>query len=70
MAPIHTIAGPLTQLSVPRGIALDAAGDIYVSNCTTSAITVYPAGANGNVAPIRTIAGPNTALGCPSQMAF
>lgn len=54
--PIATIKGGVTQLSFPQGIALDASGRIYVANgASTPYITVYRAGANGDVAPSQTI---------------
>jgi 6-phosphogluconolactonase (cycloisomerase 2 family) len=54
--PIATIQGGVTQLSFPQGIALDASGRIYVANgASTPYITVYRAGANGNVSPRQTI---------------
>ncbi len=72
--PIATIKGANTLLDQPIGIALDAAGRIYVaSSGTTSAqyrITVYAAGATGDVAPVVTISGSRTGLSVPSQLAF
>ncbi len=72
-APIRDISGSNTGLSQPFGIAVGADGEIYVANDTefasTESITVYAAGANGNVAPIRTIAGANTALFDPTGVA-
>src|SRR5581483_10644753 len=62
--PSRTIAGSATQLSFPIGIAVDAAGNVYVCNggAATTTITVYGPGANGNVAPARRIAGSVTAM--------
>jgi len=72
--PIATIKGASTLLDQPIGIALDAAGRIYVANSgTTSAqyrITVYAANANGDVAPVATLSGANTGLSVPSHLAF
>ncbi len=72
--PVASIKGASTLLSQPIGIALDAAGRIYVANSgTTSAqyrITVYAADANGDVAPIVTLSGANTGLSVPSFLAF
>ncbi|HEY6159083.1 MAG TPA: hypothetical protein VIV88_16670 [Gemmatimonadales bacterium] len=51
--PTRTIAGDSTGLDHPGGIALDTAGNVYVSNTYT--VTVYAAGASGNVTPTRTI---------------
>lgn len=63
--PAHTISGSRTGVASPNGIAVDTRDDIYVMNATssgTSAVTVYAAGAHGNVTPIQTIAGPSTKL--------
>jgi secreted PhoX family phosphatase len=68
VAPAQTITGSQTALDSPDGIAVDAGGNIYVVNPGAelgppSSVTVFGAGANGNVAPIRTISGPKTGLG-------
>src|SRR6266487_2170521 len=67
--PVDTIAGPNTGLNAPLGIVIDPGGRLYVANSGTSAatssITVYEAGASGNVTPIRTIAGATTGLDQP-----
>ncbi len=73
-APTLTIAGPDTGLAGPDGIALDAAGNIYVTNLTggssgAGSITMYAAGSNGDASPSLTIAGPNTALLGPQGIA-
>jgi hypothetical protein len=73
VAPIRTIEGHKTQMHDPRGIALDASGNIYVTNqcCSrkqTSA-TIYAAGARGNAAPINIISGPNTGPRCTQTSA-
>ncbi|MBV8068113.1 MAG: hypothetical protein JO113_09045 [Candidatus Eremiobacteraeota bacterium] len=70
-APIRAIKGRATKLIDPRGIALDAAGDVYVMNSPNygkpgTSVTVYAAGANGNVKPIRIIHGLKTGLSSPS----
>jgi hypothetical protein len=57
-----TISGPLTQLNLPSGIAVDSSGNIYVANDGSSGgsidtITIYPPGSNGNVAPAMLING-------------
>jgi hypothetical protein len=74
VAPIRTISGSNTRLTAPRGIALDKHGAIYVVNCCVahyyySAVLVYAAGANGNVAPIRAISGPYTGQDQPYGIA-
>jgi sugar lactone lactonase YvrE len=59
--PTATIAGSNTGLSTPQGIAVDAAGIIYVANDfiggPASRITVYAPGASGNATPDRSISG-------------
>jgi len=75
VAPIATISGMATGLSSPSGIALDAHGNIYVTNLYATApvgnsVTVYAAGANGNAAPIATIIGGNTGLENPNGIAL
>jgi sugar lactone lactonase YvrE len=59
--PTATIAGDNTGLLFPYAIALDGAGNIYVTNIDgaapdgTTGIRVYAAGASGNATPIATI---------------
>jgi hypothetical protein len=59
--PIQEISGSKTGLGGPYGVAVDGSGNTYASNtqdgATTDVITVYAAGANGNVDPIRDIVG-------------
>jgi hypothetical protein len=62
VAPAAVIAGSNTQLNAPYGIAIDRTGRIYVSNQGVSgaskgegSVTIFAAGANGDVAPIATI---------------
>ncbi|GAC1391052.1 MAG: hypothetical protein NVSMB31_08240 [Vulcanimicrobiaceae bacterium] len=68
LAPSSTIAGPLTGLMNPTGIALDGANNIYVADKTTNKVSVFAAGANGNVAPIRTIT--SALINNPSDLKF
>jgi sugar lactone lactonase YvrE len=65
--PVRTIAGSNTGLTQPYGITLDASGKLYVVNNGsqfggTDSVTVYAAGASGNVAPLQTISGSNTGM--------
>ncbi len=73
VTPTATIAGTNTGLSAPFGVALDAAGQVYVANAGRSgngSITVYTPGATGNVTPTATIAGGNTGLTSPLSIAL
>jgi hypothetical protein len=68
--PLHTIAGSKTGLIGPYGLALDAKHNVSVVNtnggsAATGSVTVYAAGATGNVAPTGTISGSNTGLFYP-----
>jgi hypothetical protein len=60
--PKRVISGANTQLDVPRGIAVDQSGSIYVADYRKDQIVVFAPGAEGNVAPVRIIAGPHTLL--------
>jgi sugar lactone lactonase YvrE len=67
--PVADIAGTSTLLRRPRGIAVDASGNLYVADDHTRSLAVYAAGANGDAAPIRTIKGPRTLLIGPQGVA-
>jgi len=65
------IAGPDTKLSSPKGLALDAAGRIIVSNSAAPvSITIYPnaSTATADVVPTSDITGSATALQAPAQI--
>jgi len=66
--PTATIAGGNTGLLFPFGVALDRAGNIYVS--TSNRINVYAAGASGNATPTTTIEGGNTGFRNPTGIAL
>jgi hypothetical protein len=75
--PIRIISGANTQLAYPTNISLDASGNLYVANAVYfpstglgNSITVYAAGARGNVAPIQSISGYNTLLESPEGVAL
>ena len=67
--PTITITG---SAGSARGIAVDNAGNIYVTNSAVdvNSITVYPAGGSGKVTPIANIAGPSTLLDGPGAIAL
>jgi hypothetical protein len=67
VAPTAEISGPDTQLAGPNGIAIGASGRIFVAN-STSTITAYGRGANGDAQPI-VISGSNTQLAGPQGLA-
>jgi hypothetical protein len=54
----------------PLFVALDADANIYVSNFAGSAVTVYAAGASGDVPPTRTVHGGKTGLRYPWGIAL
>jgi len=60
--PIGIIEGSSTGLQSPRGLVLDASGNVYVSNGGNNSVTVYASGSTGNVAPTQTISGSKTGL--------
>jgi sugar lactone lactonase YvrE len=64
-APTQQITGTSTGLSIPLGVAVDSAGNIWVTNSNTSSITEYAPGSNGNQAPINTVIGNATGLSQP-----
>ncbi len=70
VAPIATISGSQTQLNQPIALALDAAGNIWTVNFTTTqpSILEFAPTASGNVAPINAIS--SSALVQPSAIAF
>src|SRR5579862_2930480 len=76
-APVAVIAGSNTLLDLPSGIALDAHGNIYVTNefsgpngVYQGMLAIYSAGSNGNVAPMATISGVATGLTGPGGIAL
>jgi sugar lactone lactonase YvrE len=78
VAPIATITGPDTHLDQPYQVAVSDEGEIYVANfgrdtgaqIQGGTVTVYPAGASGDVAPVRMIAGPGSLLNGPFAVAL
>ncbi len=72
--PIAIIMGANTGLDGPYGMVVDQAGKLYVASSAFGShqykVTVYAAGANGNVAPTATIAGPTTGLSGPVFLSF
>jgi slime mold repeat-containing protein len=70
--PKRTIAGPLTLLNRPSGLAIDSTNqELYVANDVDSGpfVAVYSSGASGNVAPLRILQGELTGINGPAGMA-
>ena len=71
---VALIGGSKTGLNLPYGVAVDAANKIYVANQGPSgaygSVTVYAAGASGNVKPAATISGTNTGIDTPQGIAL
>jgi len=68
IAPIATIGGKKTNILAAFGVALDAAGNVYVADAA-GAIEIFKAGSTGNVGPVRFIAGDKTQIRTPSGIA-
>jgi len=65
-APLRTIAGPLTRLDWPMGVAVDEANnEIIVANNGDNSVLVFKRTANGNVQPARVIRGAATGIKGP-----
>ena len=69
-APTRTLSGGAADIGSPIGLAVDASGNLAVSQSATNAIAVYAAPAGGNEAPLRTLSGANTGLDQPSGIAY
>ena len=74
VAPVATISGSNTGLSVPYGIVVDSSGNIYVADAGTASVFTYPALGSStgllNEFPIATISGPLTELGYSQSPQF
>lgn len=68
--PTRVIGGNSTTIAQAFGVALDASGNLYVSDAASNAIDVFAANASGNVQPIRRIVGSKTSLHMPSGIAI
>lgn len=66
-APLRVLAGNLTGLGSPSGIAVDLVNNelLVVNKALPYSVTVYPRLASGNVPPLRTIFGALTDLSDP-----
>jgi len=64
--PVRTVAGPLTRLDWPMGVAVDEANnEIIVANNGDNSVLVFRRTANGNVQPVRVISGAQTGIKGP-----
>lgn len=69
-APQRTIAGAVTTLQTPGGLAYDASGNLWVADAAGNGVAVFAPAANGNTAPSSALAGSATALNAPQGVAF
>ncbi len=70
VAPKRTIAGGLTQLDWPMGVASDAAhNEIVVANNGDDAVLIFSRAASGDAAPVRVIRGRRTGISSPMGVA-
>jgi len=72
VAPIQAISGSNTDFGNPDDLAVDATGNIYVTDSTATvgpAVLEWASGATGNVAPAAIIAGPATTFSIPEGVA-
>jgi hypothetical protein len=67
VSPLGAIQGPKTRLDHPNCLAVDASGNIAVTNAY-GYVTIYVPGSTGNIAPTRTVAGALTKLKDPTQV--
>ena len=71
VAPLRTLAGPLTNLDWPMGVAVDEANnEIIVANNGDNSILVFKRTASGNVQPDRIIRGAATGIKGPMGVAL
>lgn len=71
VAPLRTIAGPLSQIDWPMGVAVDETNnEIFVANNGDSSVLVFARTAAGNVQPKRVIRGPATGIKGPMGVAI
>jgi hypothetical protein len=73
--PTSTIGGPTTTINGIQGLAVDSAGNVYVSNIPNDQnapadILEFSAGSTGDVAPTRIISGPATTIGSIGSLAL
>jgi len=67
VSPRGVIQGSKTRLDHPNCLAVDASGNVAVTNYY-GYVTFYGAGSSGNVAPLRTVEGALTELKDPTQV--
>ena len=63
-APVNTLGGPSTELDKPAGVAVDPAGNVYVTNfqnvpgfSSKLSVKIYRPGSSGDVAPVASVDG-------------
>ncbi|HEY5257608.1 MAG TPA: hypothetical protein VIJ12_04440 [Candidatus Baltobacteraceae bacterium] len=68
VAPLTLISGSNTGLVSPSGVAVDATGQVYVSDAGNASVRVFASNANGNAVPTRVISGALTLLQIPTDV--
>ena len=69
-APLRTLSGPATGISLDFGVAIDVKHDELFAANITGPVTVHDRTASGNTGPLRSIQGPATGLGEPMGIAL
>ncbi|HUJ78870.1 MAG TPA: S8 family peptidase, partial [Nitrospiria bacterium] len=69
-APLRTLTGTMTGLSIPAGIFIDTVnvvgGEIGVVNRANNSVTIFNRTADGDAVPLQTLAGPTLGLSSPT----
>ena len=66
VAPTRIIQGT-GNFNSPRGLATDAAGEVYLSDCNQNAVYVYAGNASGPAIPLRELGGADHRFSCPQK---
>ncbi len=69
VAPRASIAGAITTLANPQGVAVDSLGNVYVADPGTAKIDIWNYGVTGDTLPSATISGIDTTLVSPHGVA-
>ena len=67
---LPTLITTITGQQQPRGLAVDASGDLWVSESTIDSVNEYSPTASGDAVPIASLGGPDTGLAAPQGLVF